>query len=66
MPSYHPPDSLDTIRRALAEDIGTGDVTTLFTVDADARAETRFASMKVRRMPVCNLTIELARTCSDQ
>src|SRR5689334_21150293 len=42
MPSYHLPHCLDTIRRALSEDIGTGDVTPLFTVDSDLRAEAAF------------------------
>jgi nicotinate-nucleotide pyrophosphorylase (carboxylating) len=42
MPSFNLPDCLDTIRRALAEDIGTGDVTTLYTVDPDVRAEADF------------------------
>jgi len=42
MPSFHLPDCHDTIRRALSEDIGTGDVTTLFTVEPDLRAEADF------------------------
>ena len=34
----HPDDYCDIVRRALAEDVGTGDVTTLATVDEGARA----------------------------
>jgi nicotinate-nucleotide pyrophosphorylase (carboxylating) len=39
-----PPDSIDAIRRALAEDIGTGDVTTQLTVDPDLRAAADFVA----------------------
>ncbi len=39
--SYFPPDCEETVRAALREDIGTGDVTTLFTVPADAQAQAR-------------------------
>ena len=38
IPTY-PYNSLETIRRALAEDIGTGDITTLLTVPMDTLAE---------------------------
>lgn len=38
---FHPPDVGDIVRRALIEDIGTGDITTLLTVDSEARAEAR-------------------------
>ena len=42
LPSYLTGDALDeTIRRALAEDVGSGDVTTLATVAADTPAEAR-------------------------
>src|SRR5690349_17351968 len=36
---YYLPDCTDVIRRALNEDIGTGDVTTQLIVDPDLRAE---------------------------
>lgn len=39
---YHHPDVLDVVRRALAEDIGSGDVTTNTCVRADAEAHGRF------------------------
>ena len=41
MPHYLP-DSMEVIRRALNEDIGTGDVTTQLTIDADLRANADF------------------------
>ncbi|HLV81588.1 MAG TPA: carboxylating nicotinate-nucleotide diphosphorylase [Chthonomonadaceae bacterium] len=38
MPTYLP-DLADIVRRALAEDVGTGDVTTLFTIPENAEAQ---------------------------
>ncbi len=39
--TFLPPDMGETVRRALAEDIGTGDVTTLFTVPEETQAVAR-------------------------
>ncbi|MEJ5367279.1 MAG: carboxylating nicotinate-nucleotide diphosphorylase [Bryobacteraceae bacterium] len=49
------PEALDLIRRALAEDIGTGDVTTEFTVPAERRASGGFYA----REPLTVAGIEL-------
>ena len=38
---YFPPDCTEIVRRALVEDIGSGDITTLLTVDAEVQAEAR-------------------------
>src|SRR5437016_4671486 len=39
---FYPPDCIETIRRALNEDLGTGDVTTQLTIDPEQRAEADF------------------------
>lgn len=44
MPLEREPDIRDLIARALAEDVGTGDATTLALVEADARATARIAA----------------------
>jgi len=42
--SFHMPDCAEIVRHALAEDIGTGDVTTDLTVDPGMRAEAHFVA----------------------
>lgn len=42
--TFLPPDMGETVRRALAEDIGTGDVTTLFTVPEETQAVARMVA----------------------
>jgi nicotinate-nucleotide pyrophosphorylase (carboxylating) len=42
--TLHPPDCIDIVRRALAEDIGTGDVTTQLTVDLNLQADADFVA----------------------
>jgi len=59
--NWHHPDALDLIRRALAEDIGTGDVTTELTVPADRRASGAFYA----REPLIVAGIELMQTVYD-
>ncbi|MCA1583545.1 MAG: carboxylating nicotinate-nucleotide diphosphorylase [Acidobacteria bacterium] len=53
----------DLVRRALAEDIGTGDVTSTLTVDADARARGTLAAKS--RLVVAGLDVvaEVFRQC---
>jgi nicotinate-nucleotide pyrophosphorylase (carboxylating) len=51
----HHPEVIDAVRRALAEDIGTGDLTTNATVDADLMATGRF----VARQPMTVCGVEL-------
>ncbi len=40
--AFYPPDCTEIVRQALAEDIGTGDVTTQLTVDPDLKATAYF------------------------
>jgi len=42
MSDWHHPEIVDAVRRALAEDIGTGDITSEATIDSDRRAFGRF------------------------
>ena len=42
--SFFPPDCEEIVRRALLEDVGTGDVTTLYTVPAEAQATARMVA----------------------
>jgi nicotinate-nucleotide pyrophosphorylase (carboxylating) len=51
----HHPEVLDAVRRALAEDIGTGDITTNATVDANLMATGRF----IARQPMTVCGVEL-------
>jgi nicotinate-nucleotide pyrophosphorylase (carboxylating) len=51
----HHPEVVDAVRRALAEDIGTGDLTTNATVDADLMATGRF----IARQPMTVCGVEL-------
>src|SRR5437588_11076414 len=54
------PDELDElVRRALAEDIGTGDVTTEVTVPADARARALIA----QKQPGVIYGLDVAQRC---
>jgi len=59
--NWQHPDALDLIRRALAEDIGTGDVTTELTVPEDRRASGAFYA----REPLTVAGIELMQTVYD-
>lgn len=59
--NWQHPDALDLIRRALAEDIGSGDVTTELTVPADRRAAGAFYA----REPLTVAGIELMQTVYD-
>ncbi len=59
--NWQHPDALDLIRRALAEDIGTGDVTTELTVPASRRASGAFYA----REPLTVAGIELMQTVYD-
>ncbi len=52
----HHPEVVDAVRRALAEDIGSGDITTNATVDADIMATGRF----IARQPMTVCGVELA------
>ena len=52
----------DTIRRALAEDIGTGDITTLATVDKNKQTEGRFIAKEegvICGLPVLQKVFEI-------
>ena len=51
----HHPEVVDAVRRALAEDIGSGDLTTNATVDADLMATGRF----IARQPMTVCGVEL-------
>lgn len=51
----HHPEVIDAVRRALAEDIGSGDLTTNATVDADLMATGRF----IARQPMTVCGVEL-------
>jgi len=51
----HHPEVVDVVRHALAEDIGSGDITTNATVDADLMATGRF----VARQPMTVCGVEL-------
>ena len=42
--TYHVPDCIDVVRRALAEDVGTGDITTQLTVDPNMSAVANFVA----------------------
>lgn len=59
--NWQHPDALDLIRRALAEDIGAGDVTTELTVPAGSRAAGAFYA----REPLTVAGIELMQTVYD-
>jgi nicotinate-nucleotide pyrophosphorylase (carboxylating) len=66
------PDVLATVKRALAEDLGTGDITTDACIDADAHAEGRFVakqSMTVAGVELLTLifdSVELLKKSGDR
>lgn len=56
------PEVIDVVRRALAEDIGSGDITTNATVDADLMATGRF----IARQPMTVCGVELAELIFEE
>src|SRR5262245_38316870 len=56
------PEVLDAVRRALTEDIGSGDLTTNATVDADLMATGRF----VARQPMTVCGVELTEIIFEE